>query len=258
MEALNILVKKLVAFWKITAVRRNLWRVFLFISFTGSLIKNFDIVPESYFSNSKNVLNVYFVKVSWAWHLFLLLPFIALSNSHNRHWSFVLQRLSSQLVSTAIWYIFTGLFFYIEDVTGVCSESHSPLVSRGEFTSKAECQKAGFRWEGYDISGHSFILSYSTLVIAEELVPMVSLKEDMRRQSRTSIVLDLLYVALNAIVTVWIWMFGCTSVYFHDITQKLFGTAFGLVAWYITYRVWYLNPFSPGLPPQRRPCKQHA
>ncbi|MFT7804699.1 Fit2 protein-like [Arapaima gigas] len=258
MEAVDVLVKKLVAIWKIPFVRRNLWRVFLIVSFVGSLIKSFEIVPETYFSNSKNFLNVYFVKVSWAWHLFLLLPFIALSNSYNRHWNFVLQRLSSQLVSTAIWCMFTGLFIYVEDLTGVCYEPHSTQVLHGEFSSKVECQKAGFRWNGYDVSGHSFILSYSTLVIAEELVPMVSLKEDAFSQVHTSIILDVLYVALNAIVAVWIWMFGCTSLYFHDMAQKLLGTAFGLVGWYITYHVWYLKPFSPGLPPQRRPRKLRA
>ncbi|XP_048873118.1 acyl-coenzyme A diphosphatase FITM2 [Brienomyrus brachyistius] len=245
MEALEAVVKKLLTFWKITAVKQHLPYILLFISFTGSIIKCFLPMPETYFSNKRNFLNVYLVKFSWAWHLALLLPFIAFFNSISNTWGFVLQRLSSQLVSTAIWYICTQFFFYLEDVTGTCLENTA-------FTTKATCRNAGFQWDGYDISGHSFILGYSTLVIAEELVPMTDVKKAVGFHSHTSTALNGLYVALNALLAVWIWMFGCTSVYFHDILQKLLGTGFAIAGWYVTYRVWFPKPFSPGCPTQHK------
>ncbi|XP_043080192.1 acyl-coenzyme A diphosphatase FITM2 isoform X1 [Puntigrus tetrazona] len=215
-----------------------------------SILKATGLVPESYFSNSRNVLNLYFVKVSWGWTIVLLLPFIFYSNLYNRSHTFVLRRLTALLVATVVWYTCTETFFYIEDVTGFCYESNSLQVIRGDITTKAACRQAGFIWDGFDISGHSFILAYSSLVIVEEMVPMLHIP-----QSDRNICLNCLYIALNAIVVIWIWMFGCTSVYFHDIIDKVIGTLCGILGWYVTYVVWYPMPFSPGLPPQQ---KQHA
>uniref|UniRef100_A0A672MHG6 Fat storage-inducing transmembrane protein 2-like n=1 Tax=Sinocyclocheilus grahami TaxID=75366 RepID=A0A672MHG6_SINGR len=192
----------------------------------------------------------YFVKVSWAWTIALLLPFIRYSNIYNRNHTFVLRRLTSLLVATSIWYTCTETFSYIEDITGSCFESDTMQVIHGDITTKAACKKAGFIWDGFDISGHSFILAYSSLVIVEEMVPMLNIPRSDR-----NVLLDYIYIALNAIVAIWIWMFGCTSVYFHDIIDKTIGTLCGILGWYVTYGVWYPMSFSPGLPPQQ---KQHA
>lgn len=194
------------------------------------------------------------MKLSWGWNLVLLLPFLFLSNSYHRNLIFVFKRVTSLVVATAIWYSCTETFFYIEDITGTCSELGSTPVIHGEFSTKAECRKAGFVWDGFDISGHSFILAYSTLLIVEEMVPMLHLVQ--HNQKRTAL-LDALYVALNAIIVIWIWMFACTSVYFHEIIHKILGTLTAILGWYVTYKVWYLNPFSPGLPPYHSEHKQH-
>ncbi|KAG7471940.1 hypothetical protein MATL_G00103320 [Megalops atlanticus] len=256
MAAIDSVVLKLVAFWRKTVVRQKLPWLFLLISLMGSIIKELQLIPETYFSDSKNVLNVYFVKVSWGWTLLLLFPFMALSNSYQGTWGFVLRRLSSLVVATGIWYTCTQSFFYIEDVTGACYETKTMQVIRGEFFTKAECRRAGFQWHGYDISGHSFILTYSALMIAEEIAPMVHLRSaSVQSNTRTNTILDALYIALNALVALWIWMFTCTSVYFHDLSHKILGTTCGILGWYLTYRVWYPKPLSPGLPPQQ---KQHA
>lgn len=205
-------------------------------------------------------LSRYFVKVSWGWTLLLLTPFLLLSNStFNRSVSFLGRRLLALVVATAVWYTCTETFFYIEDVTGSCYETDTMDVINKEFMSKISCRRAGFHWHGYDISGHSFILAYSALFIVEETAPMAFLKT-AALSSLPRMVLNLLYVALNLILIIWMWMFACTSVYFHDISHKLLGTACALLGWHLTYRVWYLKPLSPGLPPQRHPKeqKQHA
>ncbi|XP_076840451.1 acyl-coenzyme A diphosphatase FITM2 [Brachyhypopomus gauderio] len=243
MAALNIVVDKLVSFWTNTIVRKYLQYFFLCVSIIGSLLKDLDVVPTTYFSNRRNLLNLYFVKISWGWNLFLLLPFISVSNFYNRNFTFVLKRLLSLVVATAIWYLCTESFMYIEDITGKCYESDSLKVQREEFGTKVDCRNAGFLWDGCDISGHSFILAYSTLIIVEEMDSMLY----MMKQRRSAL-LEALYVALNVIVLIWIWMFGCTSVYFHNMVHKVLGTLFGILGWYVSYKVWYLKPFSPGLP----------
>ncbi|XP_051516950.1 acyl-coenzyme A diphosphatase FITM2-like [Myxocyprinus asiaticus] len=253
MAAVGSLVNNLACLWRQPCTRTYLPHLFFCISFIGSILKKLDVVRESYFSNSRNLLNVYFVKVSWGWTIVLLLPFICLSNSYNRSLTFVLKRLTSLVVATLIWFTFTETFFYIEDITGSCYEFNTMQVIHRDIATKTACKKAGFIWDGFDISGHSFILAYSSLVIVEEMVPMLHLTHVYRNTP-----LDCLYVALNVIVAIWIWMFGCTSVYFHHTIDKLLGTSGGILGWYVTYVVWYPNPYSPGLPPQHSEQKQHA
>lgn len=202
----------------------------------------------------------YFVKVSWGWTLLLLTPFVLLSNSSfSRNVSFLLCRSLALVVATAVWYVCTETFVYIEDATGACYESSALLVANLDFPTRSACRRAGLHWSGFDISGHSFILTYSALLIAEETSPMASLRTAaLPALSKTS--LGLLYVALILITALWLWMFACTSVYFHHLSHKLLGTLCGLLGWYLTYRLWYLKPLSPGLPPQRqaKEQKQHA
>ncbi|XP_034027442.1 fat storage-inducing transmembrane protein 2 [Thalassophryne amazonica] len=260
MAAVDVIVEKLAAFWRRRIVRQNFPWMFLLISAVGSVLKELQLVPQTYFSSSRNVLNVYFVKVSWGWTLLLLTPFLLLSSSSfSRNVSFLTRRLLSLVVATAIWYVCTETFFYVEDATGSCFESDPGGDVKKEFTSKASCRRAGYQWHSYDISGHSFILVYSSLFIMEEMAPMTSMKA-ARMSALPKMILNLLYVALNLIVTIWVWMFVCTSVYFHDLSHKLLGTLCGLAGWFVTYRFWYLKSLSPGLPPQRqsKEQKQHA
>ncbi|KAK3518972.1 hypothetical protein QTP70_016205 [Hemibagrus guttatus] len=255
MSVLNGVVNKSLPFLKfhVNCARRYLPLFFFAVSLVGSLLKDLDVVPNSYFSSRRNLLNVYFVKVSWGWNLVLLIPFIYLSNSQNSSLIVVSKRLASLLVATAIWYSCTEIFFYIENVTGACYESDDMQTILEGFGTKMECKNAGNNWYGFDISGHSFILSYSTLLIVEEMVPMLYLVQDCQNRPK---ILDALYLALTAITFIWVWMFACTSVYFHNLIQKILGTGFGVLGWYVTYKVWYLNPFSPGLPSYHSEHKQ--
>ncbi|XP_068928418.1 acyl-coenzyme A diphosphatase FITM2 [Petaurus breviceps papuanus] len=231
------------------AVRRYLPWVLLAFMLGGSLVKEFSPLPPSYLSNKRNILNVYFVKVAWGWTFILLLPFIALTNYHlTGKAGVVLRRLCTLLVGTVIWYVSTNVFLHIEHYTGSCYKSPALESIRKEYNSKEECHKGGGFWHGFDISGHSFLLTYCALVIVEEMVVLQEVKID--RSHGLHFTLTSLVVALGCLVYIWVWMFLCTAVYFHDLSQKVFGTLFGLVGWYGTYGFWYLKPFSPGLPPQ--------
>ncbi|XP_072304601.1 acyl-coenzyme A diphosphatase FITM2 [Eucyclogobius newberryi] len=261
MAALDVIVDKLVSFWRIPGSRRYFPAVFLLICVAGSWVKDAQLVPDTYFSSSKNVINLYFVKVSWGWTLLLLAPFVLLSNaSFGRGLPFLTRRLLALPVATAVWYLFTEAFLRIEEATGSCFQTTGVAMElRSEFSSRAGCRSAGLHWLGRDVSGHSFILAYAALFIVEETAPMGYLRNaDVPAVPR--LLLGVLYVALNGLVLLWVWMFCCTSLYFHQPLDKLLGTLCALLAWYSTYRLWYLQPLSPGLPPrqQTKEQKQHA
>uniref|UniRef100_A0A3B5JWT4 Fat storage inducing transmembrane protein 2 n=1 Tax=Takifugu rubripes TaxID=31033 RepID=A0A3B5JWT4_TAKRU len=256
----DVIVGYFVKFWRLPAVRRYFHWMFLFLTLLGSLLKELDVVPQSYFSHRRNAINVYFIKLSWGWTLLLLTPFLLLVNSlFSRSVSFLGRRVCALLVATGIWYVCTATFVYIENVTGSCYETETMAVLKKEFTFKASCKQAGLHWDGFDISGHAFILAYSALLIMEEMAPMGSMMA-VSYSALPRMALNFLYIALNLIVIIWVWMFACTAVYFHDLSHKLIGTVCGLSAWFLTYRLWYLKPLSPGLPPVRhlKGQKQHA
>jgi len=198
----------------------------------------------------------YFVKVAWAWTFWLLLPFIGVTTYLFAKSKFLygptksilaaLRRLSTLLVGTAVWYVCTELFVYIENLTGTCSTSSKLSEPHQLYATKQECHRNNGIWNGFDISGHCFLLSYCALMIVEEMAVLEGLSID--RNSRLRVVINGLFVSLCFLTMIWVFMFLCTTVYFHDFSQKLLGALIGLAAWYATYRVWYLKPFSPGLP----------
>uniref|UniRef100_A0A8D0HCY5 Fat storage inducing transmembrane protein 2 n=1 Tax=Sphenodon punctatus TaxID=8508 RepID=A0A8D0HCY5_SPHPU len=223
--------------------------VLLVLMLGGSLLKELELVPETYLSNKRNLLNVCFVKLSWAWTFWLLLPFIGVTNYHvTQNALGVLRRLSHLLVGTIIWYICTAAFMHIENLTGNCYKSPALDVLHQEHLNKQHCHQGGGFWHGFDISGHSFLLSYCALMIVEEMAVLRGLYTD--RNPRLHAVVNALVLALSFLVLIWVSMFFSTALYFHDFSQKLFGALIGLSAWYGTYKFWYLKPFSPGLPPQ--------
>ncbi|CAN8190942.1 unnamed protein product [Coccothraustes coccothraustes] len=240
-------------------LRRRLPALLLAIAVLGSALKDSDLVPDTPLQNKRNPLNVYFVKVAWAWTLWLLLPFITLTTyelgrskflyGRTRSALLVLRRLGALLVGTAVWYLCTELFIYIENLTGECSlrgKPSQPGQPPRLYASKRECQQDGGAWNGFDISGHCFLLSYCAMMILEELAVLEALAID--HSSKLRVVIDVLLVSLCSLTLIWVFMFLSTALYFHDFSQKLLGVLIGLGAWYGTYRFWYLKPFSPGLP----------
>ncbi|XP_044154593.1 acyl-coenzyme A diphosphatase FITM2 [Bufo gargarizans] len=218
------------------------------ISLLGSLVKEQWPLPDSYFNNKKNVLNVYFVKVSWGWTFLSLLPFIALTSYvATRSLGTVFRRLSALLVGTMVWFTCTQFFMMIENYTGTCYNSSMVPEIRPEHTDKRSCVTSGGFWDGFDISGHSFLLPYCTLMILEEtaVVHIVRFEKSWQKH-----LINALTLSLAFLVFVWVFMFFCTAIYFHNFFQKLLGTSFGILGWYVTYRRWYLTPYSPGLPPR--------
>ncbi|XP_038659143.1 fat storage-inducing transmembrane protein 2 isoform X1 [Scyliorhinus canicula] len=248
--SVDALVQQLSALHR-ACIRPYLAPLLTLITLGGSLLKASQLVTESYFSNRRNALNVYFVKFSWGWTLGLLLPFVFTSNYFvQRDVLFAVRRITSCVVGTAVWFFSTRLFHVIENFTGECYESQNVTVLH-EFENLYTCRKHGHLWLGFDISGHSFLLSYCVLIIAEEIAVVNELhKVEQKRGKATATIIKSLFIALNALLLLWVWMFFCTAIYFHDMPHKIIGTAFGISAWYGTYRFWFKKSFSPGLPPE--------
>lgn len=244
--------------------------------FLVSLIGDFfpDLYPRTYFASSRNVLNVYFVKMGWAWTLLLSAP-LSLMISYtlccgNRE-RLLRSHLPRIIIATVFWFVWTKLFNVVENAYGRCNV-------RG-FANKSECLKGGHFWRGFDISGHAFILIYSSLVIIEESRPICGweyIRDHIRTEEHSRAVGDRLstnplrflkdselrtmkglYEKYTPAIRVWfvgcavlqlLWdvMLVCTMLYYHRMVEKLLSGVFAVVTWYVTYRVWY--PASGTLP----------
>lgn len=236
----------------------------------GSLVCDFIPVPRSYMSRKDNIFNKYFVKLGWGWTLCIVGTFIFLTS-----WTYccgnttrVRKHLLRVVVSTVIWYFWTTLFVFIEAWTGFCiSEKYSTRLS---------CIKHGYRWTGFDISGHAFLLVYCNLFLMEEAKcirgwerigelirneefdedsPLHSLQEQeltslKQSYEKYTVFIKVLFIFMTLLNILWDVMLICTILYFHTMVQKVCGGIIAVVTWFITYRVWYHMDSSPGLPGQ--------
>lgn len=223
----------------------------------GSLLKRFELVPDSYFSLKTNIFNRYFAKLGWAWTMGLLGPFIflTLSTTHDLY-QIVTRHLVRLLIATGIWYFTTMIFVRIELFTGSCLNEDMRSASRNV------CLKGGSKWkEGVDFSGHTFLLLYAILVINEEVksYDRGTKKVDQANKSAAaegdsatgnvkqerleiySKLIRMIYVALAGLTILWEFMLLSTALYFHHTPHKIAAGCFAVLFWYVTYYYWYRN-----------------
>ena len=218
---------------------------YLFVVVVCSFIHGFQPLPQSYLSNKRNVLNVYFVKFGWGWTLLVLIPFISFTSSLYTSLNplAILKHLRRMAVATCGWYIWVNLFVYIEELTGFC-EGEEKLIS------KRSCYQEGFYWNGFDISGHCFLLTYSALVISEELQHKPHWPSDAVQTSPENInefqhmniarllTPEVFSLFAGLLSILWEFMLVFTTIYFHTFSQKVLGAVIAIFTWYIIYRVW--------------------
>ncbi|ORY25448.1 inositol phospholipid synthesis and fat-storage-inducing TM-domain-containing protein [Naematelia encephala] len=125
------------------------------------------------------------------------------------------------------------------------------------------------RWHrGFDISGHTFLLTMSALLLARELAPswrawvrqqQISIANQTSTTSaptshrRLSVhtVHRLVTLLGTALVALWLWMLLMTAIYFHNPPEKISGLILGLVA------VWAINTLTPKSPfPTQPPSRR--
>lgn len=254
--------------------------VYLGALFLVSLIADFAPIPKSYLSRSDNIFNYYFVKFAWGWNLLLIVPYVALTTyvyCCGKKDKILKLHVPRIVIATCAWFFWTKFFNIIEASYGKCNV-------RGEgFNSKAACLKAGNFWNGFDLSGHSFILIYGSLMLIEEtrsIMNWESIKEHIRTEDHYRSTKDpspsnnplrflsvhefqklkisyekftpyirALFVTITLLQILWDVMLVCTILYYHIMVEKFLGGAIAILTWYVTYRFWYRIPrILPGLP----------
>lgn len=235
--------------------------------FLISLIGDFAPYPKSYFSRSDNIFNVYFVKWGWAWTLAVSVPYMVLTSfilcGGNRE-KLLKEHVPRILIATFFWFVWTKTFNFIETMYGRCNVKN--------FDTKIACLKGGHFWNGFDISGHAFILIYSSLVLIEEAKPIIgweNIKEHIRNEEHNrgahedsslnplrnleddelkkvkmlyekyTPAIRVLFITMTALQLLWDVMLVCTMLYYHKMIEKVLSGIFAIITWFFTYRAWY-------------------
>lgn len=220
----------------------------------ASGICSISFAPRTYFDNRRNLLNQVFVKFSWGWTLLLLLPLVVLASYVYEKASKieVFKNLLRIGVAHVIWYVVTTAFLVLDHAVGTCSD-----VS---YENRSACHSNGRMWYGFDISGHTFLLSYCILVITEESIPaspnVWQQAENIITNStgsyllqkvyyKTSLVMSVLRLYATVLILLATLMLLTTNLYFHTMPEKILGFMIAVSCWYVTYHyiyggVWFL------------------
>lgn len=235
-------------------MRKNTKFTLIWITFViGSFLHDYFPLPASYFSNSKNFFNVYFVKKGWGWTVCLLSGYITslLIKQKVNNWRTFYKHLSRLGVCTMLWFVFTKGFEIIENMTGTC-------VGGSELSSKQICHRNDFIWDGFDISGHCFLLTFCIMIINEELNCSTNIvtcnhngvtqpAEPQRgkgvryilgfpiREEVFENLIEGLSMMLILLMLLWEIMLFFTCLYFHTLSQKLLGFVMGAGCFYAAY-----------------------
>lgn len=190
------------------------WRAQLYI--IGSLILGYvgaNISPETvkaiYTARSKNVFNEYFVKMAWAWNLGLLGPLLMINSIGGKNpFSNMFASIFRLAAATAVWY---GSVRFFDDFI-------QP------------------NFDGFDVSGHCFILVWGILMLIEETT-----KVDILQHKSPSMRLILYFLlTLCALLTcIWDTMFVSTSLFYHTAAEKLWAVMIAFTAWILLYQLIY-------------------
>lgn len=249
--------------WKPQIKAMIVWLTFL----TGSFIHDFFPLKTCYLSNRRSIFNVYFVKKGWGWTAGLMICFILLTSKfrHQTDFKRVGRSLLRIFYATAAWFTLTTAFEYLEELTGVCEGDAS-------HKTKGPCIKGKAYWNGFDISGHCFLLSFCILIINQELLAFVDFKDSAlgkQTQQYESIDQDtvifeplkfkkdntydstnILSILLTLLMVLWEFMLFITCAYYHTLHQKFLGICFGISAWYCLYYVLtkFKHPLVPSFP----------
>ena len=214
---------------------------------------DFSKSSNSYFAQQNNVFNVYFVKFSWGWTLISLGGYLFVvslkrmqdDSDQRKQIKRSLKILARLAIGTAVWYYGTHAFLFVEEQTGVCGVP--------KYLDKNSCKRNGFFWNGFDISGHCFLLVWCNLVITEEIqalysknnVGMKQLSDKMtceverKKYSR----INMMFFFISILTVIWDVMITCTNMYFHTTSEKFLGTTIAVLFWAVLYQCVYKTHF---------------
>lgn len=246
------------------------------ILLVASVVGDFVRFPKIYFAYSNTFLNQYLVKLGWFWTLLWTLSFLVATSKVfclNSRSTTVTVHAVRMAVATFFWYFWTSSFNRIEDYYGRCAAGKTGLT-------RSACRSAGHPWKSFDVSGHVFILVYSTLVMISEARPIVGWdkiqdvlrnEENARKEGkkvattfsslgdeelqrlkavykRITPYVHVLFIVITVFVAVWELMLITTMMYFHTMPEKLLAGIVAMFTWFITYKLWFKSSFLPPLP----------
>ena len=98
-------------------------QVLFAVALVGSLLCAVELNPESHFSDKKNPLNVFMVKLSWGWTLVCVLPAVLFTSFlySGLQWGVIVRHFGRIGVAHVIWMIVTSLFLFLDSITGACT-----------------------------------------------------------------------------------------------------------------------------------------
>ncbi|XP_074599913.1 acyl-coenzyme A diphosphatase Fitm isoform X1 [Brevipalpus obovatus] len=232
-------------------------------------------------------LNQWFVKIGWFWTLILLAPFIYMTSVISKScqpqssrsqvrddspflppnnekepfvttvWNVITDRHLMRLwLNTLFWYLSTSTFEWLDKKTSSCSMEG--------FENEESCVLNGHKWLGFDISGHTFILLFSLLIIMEECSIMKNWenfglwlrqeqydrhradKKDLPQHSafvKFNLYIRILFLALTALSMIWHFMLFQTVLFYHTIVQKVIAYFWAVAMWVIGYKILYTSNY---------------
>ena len=151
-----------------------------------------------------NPLNKYMVKFGWFWTIVPLVLWYLVHSSRGASSSWWVRRGLSLVVATVLWKLNVLAFDYIHD------ELHSAL----------------------DISGHCFLLIFSSLIYADE-TPELDLLSNPTAALSSFSARAVVATVIGFVRLVWLLMLFITAVFFHDPVSKLLGSGLAYVSWLV-------------------------
>lgn len=246
--------------------------IYFGVIFVGSVIADVLPIPKTYFSRSNNIFNRFFIKWAWGWLLTTAGPWIIMTaytiGCGKR--SVIIKHIVRLVIATVAWMIWMNIFHFIETNYGQCLDTKDRSLQ-----TKSKCLQAGKFWSSLDISGHSFIIIYSSLILSEEAYSLVGwegirdfiMNEEYNRKSSTEASngclrnlsdedLDFLKKAYKALTPylrgifivmtiqqiIWDVMLAATILYYHIMIEKFLGAVAAILTWYVTYYWLFRTP----------------
>lgn len=165
-------------------------------------------LPEDYKLDKRNLLNQYFVKLGWFWTSSLTLTLLLLNTRTDDRES-VKNIILKWFSSTFLWYLSTSFFEYVDQAVG------------------------------FDISGHTFILIFSNLIISSELRLLNDDGVDRTTSESRHQHIPTIKTSLLLLSILWDFMLLQTALYYHTIIQKFIAAVWAVGSWYILYLTFY-------------------
>lgn len=167
------------------------------------------------------------------------------------------------MFATCAWLVWINTFHYIETNFGRCYNTKDIQLQE-----KTKCLQVGKFWSGLDISGHAFIIIYSSLILAEEgrsLIGWEGIKDLIIQEEHTRTVatensigplknlcdedfqflkkaykvltpyLRGLFITMTMQQLLWDVMLVATILYYHNMAEKFLGGVAAILTWYVSY-----------------------